>query len=113
MYLTKPQYAAMLKINIGNHTDIAPEIIEFLKDNGQIIETLIGYEWTEHGKRSCDETYKEQQRQKADLKTGPSGKGDFFSVKRDSFSEQDDLTVIKRKPLDPVPKKAKPETKYK
>lgn len=103
----------MININIGKCDDIAPEIIQFLIDHGLIVQNLIGYERTEYGCKACEETFAEYQKQKADTKTGPSGKNDFHSEKRDSFSSDDDLTVYKRKPLDPTPTKAKPQTKYK
>lgn len=114
MYLTKPQYAAIISINVGSHETVAPAIIEFLLQHGQIIETLIGYDLTDAGRISLDENYVEHQRQKTDVRTGPSGKRDFHQPRRDTFRADDDLTINKRRSLDPghVPK-SKPPTRYK
>lgn len=105
----------MIKINLGRHEDVAPEIMKFLEDKGLIISNLIGYERTEFGIQSCDETYAEQQKQKNDVKTGPSGKNDFHKEKRTVFSDTDDLSIpTKRRSVESMATlKPKPVTKYK
>lgn len=105
----------MVSINVGKHDQVTPEVIQFLIDRGQIFQTLIGYDWTEAGKRSCTESAEEHTKQKNDVKTGPSGKGDFYKVKRTAFSENDDLSIPpKRRSSDSMANmKPKPVTKYK
>jgi hypothetical protein len=115
MYLSKPQYKAIIECNVGKHDQVPPAIIQFLLKKGLIFETLIGYDLTEKGFESTRQTFEEHQKQKADTRTGPSDKHDFHTAKRTIFTNEDEPpTPKKRRSIESMASiKAKPVTKYK
>lgn len=86
---------------------MAPEILQWLLETKLIEPEMFGYCMTEYGEQCMRETEAER----AQLKNDQSNTIGIF--KRDRYHSDDDMTLHKRKPLDPTPTKAKPQTKYK
>lgn len=115
MYLSRLQYEKIGEAISPDHSGVPKEMMDFFIDNGLIERDLFQYRLTEKGGKACTESRHEHELQKADNRTGPAEKGDFFRERRTSFTNNDsDLEITKKHSMKGMnPRKAKPETKYK
>lgn len=107
MYLSKVQLNVIDEIADSGATSAAPELVDYLIKQGLIAADLLGYVLTELGTEACMANRADQQKLKTDFSDN------VFADRRDKFSQADDIALKKRKPLDPVPTKAKPLKRYK